>query len=121
MLRDRFALRGVNRRAIEAGIQEKTFIIRCLSEKGEESCIRTPLDVRDNTWFWLGVTHVKKSMWRSTLSVFCNDRLLVEDKFTYPENLDGGVKGSVSLTFARSETLGSTVSDGQDYRCVRWE
>ena len=112
----RFALRGVNRRAIEACIQEKTFIVRCLSEKGEESCIRTSLDVKDNTWFWLGVTHVKKSMWRSTMSVFCNDHLLVEDKFMYPENLDGGAKGALSLTFARSENQGYTASDGQDYR-----
>lgn len=111
-----FSIQGVNGRGIEATIHAHDLVVRCMGEKGEESRVQASLDVKENTWFWLGFSHSKKSMWRSSLSVFCNEKMLCEDKCNYPEALDGGGKGSFSLSFAHSEQQGYKASDGNDYR-----
>lgn len=102
-----FSIQGVNGRGIEATIHAHDLVVRCMGEKGEESHVQASLDVKENTWFWLGFSHSKKSMWRSSLSVFCNEKMLCEDKCNYPEALDGGRgRGSFSLSFAHSEQQG---------------
>ena len=94
-------------------MQEHNLVVRVLTEKGEEASLSVPLNVKENTWFWLSLTHTKKNMRRSTMAVFVNDEQLCEEKFAYPDSIDGGSKSAVSITFARSES-GSTLQTNQD-------
>lgn len=57
-----FSIQGVNGRGIEATIHAHDLVVRCMGEKGEESRVQASLDVKENTWFWLGFSHSKKSM-----------------------------------------------------------
>ena len=111
----RFTFHGVNNRSVEACLQEHNLILRLLTEKGEEASLSVPLNVKENTWFWLGISHTKKNMRRSTMAVFINEELLCEEKFAYPDNLDGGGKSAISIAFARSETS-TTQVNSDDYR-----
>ena len=55
-------------------------------------------------------------MRRSTLAVCVNDEQLCEEKFAYPDNIDGGSKSAVSIAFARSESGASLQTNQEDYR-----
>lgn len=110
-----FHLRGVNDRTMELCLKSQNLYLKYkLDKEVVEKLI--PLEgLKLNSWYWFAITHVKKSMRRSVVSVYCNEKCIFEDKVNYPESFDGGNKNSYQVSFAK-QIDGSKPLDGNDYR-----
>ena len=110
-----FCIRGVNNKLIEVNLHNRSLYLHyALDKEVIEHTI--PLEsLKLNTWYWLGISHVKKSMRRSTVSVYWNDACVLEEKVTYPESLDGGNKNGYQVCFSKQAET-SRPTDGNDYR-----
>lgn len=76
-------------------------------EKGEISSISAALALKENEWNWVCVSHTRKGLWRSTVSITVNEQTLLDDKFVYPETLDAP-GANFSIQFAQKPPSGSS-------------
>lgn len=111
-----FHLYGSNNRMIQLSLKGRSLFLHYALEK-EVVDKEIPFDnLKLNSWYWIGVTHMKKSMRRSAVSVYCNNQCVFEDKVTYPDGFDGGDKGGYQVGFGKQLDTSTKPSVGNDYR-----
>ena len=108
-------MRGANNRTVELSLKNQSLYLNYNLEKDSVEKLIPLEGLKLNTWYWIGITHVKKSMRRSVVSVYCNEKCVFEEKVNYPESFDGGNKSSYQICFAK-QMESSKPLDGQDYR-----
>lgn len=85
----RFYVQSAGNRSLEVSLDAYSITVASTGEKGERSQVEAAAQVKENAWTWIAVTQAKRSMWRSSVSVWVNGSCVKEDRMEYLEVLEG--------------------------------
>ena len=82
-------MQNAGNRHLSVTLDADALTVASMDEKRQVSQVRAEVRVKENVWTWIGVEETKRSMWRSTVSVWVNGECVKEDKMDYFEALEG--------------------------------
>ena len=88
-MRSRFYVQNAGNRYLSVTLDADSLVVTSMDEKRQMNLVNAEVKVKENVWTWIGVMETKRSMWRSTVSVWVNGECVKEDKMEYFEALEG--------------------------------
>ncbi|KAK8798674.1 hypothetical protein WA158_007758 [Blastocystis sp. Blastoise] len=113
------SLKGYAGRGIDIYIRDHTLYTRVSNDKNDVSLCEYKLTIPIQSWTWIGVTHAKKAMWRSSIQIYINGQPVYDEKLKYPENVDGNGKVGMQAFIGTSPDIDTeqlNPNKNEDYR-----
>ena len=82
-------MQNAGNRHWSVSLDVNSLLVASMDEKRQMSQVNAEVKVKENEWTWIGVMETKRSMWRSTVSVWVDGVCVKEDKMDYFEALEG--------------------------------
>ena len=113
-----FSLHGCNNRSIQLSLkQHDLHFYHCIDKDIVDKIIPVE-NIKLNTWYWIAMNYTKRSMRRSNVSIFFNEKCVFEERISYPDSFDGGKKSSYQVCFGKQMDQSQKPLSGQEYTMI---
>lgn len=115
---NRFSFQGCNNRSIQLSLKQHDLHFSHCIDKDIVDKIIPVENIKLNTWYWIAMNYTKRSMRRSSVSIFFNEKCVFEERISYPDSFDGGKKSSYQVCFGKQMDQSQKPLSGQEYTMI---